>query len=388
MENFDQILSRRGTNTWKWDAEGKDAAFPMGTADLDFAMPACVQEAILQKVQEGVLSYAADKTYFSRAFQRFYERRHETSLAQEWIVPATSLMAMYQVALRVYTRPGDAVVVQTPVFGPLASVAKNNGRIVYENPLIFDEQTRTWTTDFDLLEEQLADERTNLLVLCNPGNPTSKAFSRAELSRICQLACANHVLILSDEIHAEIYFDGFEHTSILDVARGELDNVFVLSSAGKLFGVPGLKTGLAIIPNELLRKKYQVALSDARLDTIDLGLVANAAGYNEADDYLDELSTYLQQGKDLVVNWFAKHKIEVTLTAPQATYLFWLDFRKWGLANDELASLLKKYGVVFSSGTDFAGDCDGFVRMNIGTSHRQLLGCLDALFECYQENIR
>lgn len=166
------------------------------------------------------------------------------------------------------------------------------------------------------------------------------------------------------------------------------DRAVLLTSSAKVFGIPGLKTAITIIPDEERFKAFALVNMRAKMDIIDLGLVGMSVGYTRCKYYIDELRAYLQKSKDICVDWFEQHDIKVTLSTPQASYLFWLDFCKWNLDNTTLESLLRKYGIVFSNGVEFGGSHnEGYMRMNVATSHAQLLAALNALEKCYQENI-
>ena len=389
MINFDLPLTRRGTNTWKWDGEGLGVDYPLGTADMDFRMPDEIRQAIHDKVDQGVLSYAADKTYFAKAFAAYQNRRYGLNVQPEQVMPGTTLMAVYKVIMDAFTSAGDGVIVQTPVFGPFYSVTKNNGRILYDNGLVYDRAEGTWSINFEELEEMASDPRVRLLVVCNPGNPTTRGFTREEMQKMYDICKANHVVMLSDEIHSDVYYDGRKHVSLLAVCDEDGTNAVVLTSSGKVFGIPGLKTSVTVIPNKELRDRYAVAALNARVDVIDLGLVAATAGYEHAEGYILELQAYLQKNKDYVVNWFKENDIKVVLTKPEASYLFWLDFTDWKMSCDELEALLHEYGIVFSSGAEFGGlHNEGFMRMNIATRMELVKGALANLKKCYEEKIQ
>lgn len=388
MIDFDIPLNRRNTNTWKWDGEGKNAEYPMGTADMDFKMPDEIRQAIHNKVDQGILSYAADKSYFAKAFAAYQNRQYGLNIKPEEVVPGTTLMAVFKVILDTYTAPGDGVIVQTPVFGPIYSVTKNNGRMLFDNALVYNKAEGTWAVNFAELEEMAKNPRVRLLVICNPGNPCTRGFTQDEMQRMYDICNANNVVVLSDEIHSDIYYDGRKHISILSVCDAEKHNCVMLTSSGKVFGIPGLKVTATVIPNLQLRERYNVAATNARIDVIDLGLVACAAGYENCDNYISQLKKYLQRNKDYIVNWFAQNDIKVVVTRPEASYLFWLDFQEWNMNCEQLTELLQRYGIVFSAGNEFGGEHnEGFMRMNIATRYEQVTGALEQLKKCYCENV-
>lgn len=387
MINFDFPLNRRNTNTWKWDGEGKGADFPMGTADMDFPMPDVVRKALHDKIDQGILSYCCDKHYFQAAFANYQMRHHGLNIDPAHVFPGTSLMAVYKVLLDAYSSPGDGVIVQTPTFGHLYNVPKNNGRLVYENRLLYNRETGQWSVNFEQLEQMVRDPKTRIMVICNPGNPTTRGFTRDEMQKMYDLCSAHDVLIISDEIHSDIYYDGRSHVSILHVCDPDSSNCIMLTSSGKVFGIPGLKTAVTVIPNPKLRMRYEVVAANVRIEIIDLGLVGMAAGLNEGDEYIAELQKYLQINKDYAVKFFSENDMDIVLTKPEASYLFWLDFTRWGMNCEQLAELLKKYSIVFSAGNEFGPGNEGFMRMNIACTYQQLKGMCAALRKCYHEAI-
>ena len=389
MIDFDLPLNRRNTNTWKWDGEGKGAQFPMGTADMDFRMPEEIRAAIHEKVDQCILSYACDKSYFGKAFAKYQKKRYGLDIKPEEVMPGTALMAVFKVILEAFTAAGDGVIVQTPVFGPIYTVTKNNGRMLFDNALLYNREEGAWSINFEELEEMAKNPRVRMLVICNPGNPCTRGFTKEEMQRMYDICNANDVIVLSDEIHSDVYYDGRKHVSILSVCDAEKNNCVVLTSSGKVFGVPGLKTAAVVIQNKKLRDRYGIASTNARMDVVDLGLVASTAGYEHCEGYILELQQYLQKNKDYIVDWFAKNDIKVKLTKPEASYLFWLDFQDWKMNCQELTDLLGEYGIVFSAGDEFGGDHnEGFMRMNIATRYEQVVGALEQLKKCYEEKIK
>lgn len=388
MHNFDELLNRRNTNTWKWDGEGLGADYPMGTADMDFKMPEEISKAMKDKIDQGVLSYAADKTYVTKAFADYQNKRYGLDIDYKDVYSGTALMAVYKILIEAYTAPGDGVIVQTPTFGHLYNVPRNNGRMLYENRLVYNEETHEWSVNFEQLENYVKDPRVKMLVVCNPGNPVTKAFTKEEMKKMYDLCNENDVVLLSDEIHSDVYYDGRKHVSIFSVCGSEKHNCIILTSQGKVFGIPGLKTAFVVIHDPKLKKRWDVVSNNCRVDVVDLSLVAAEAGYKHAFNYIEELGNYLQKNKDTVVNFFNNNGIKVGLTKPEASYLFWLDFRKWNLTNDKLEELLKKYGIVYSNGVEFGPGNEGFMRMNVATTNAQVAGALEALKKCYEENIK
>ncbi len=387
MGNFDVMPDRHNTNTWKWDGEGKGALYPMGTADMDFRMPDVIRDALHQKIDQGILSYAADKSYFSEAFARYQKKHYGLEIDPSDVFCGTALMAVYKVLLETYTAPGDGVIVQTPTFGHLYNVPRNNGRMVYENRLLYNREEGTWTINFEELETMVKDPRVRMLVVCNPGNPVTRGLTEEEMKRMYDLCNANDVIMLSDEIHSDVYYDGRKHVSVLHVCDEAQHNCILLTSPGKVFGVPGLKIAITVIHDPKLKARYQVVSNNCRVDVIDLGMVAVAAGFDGADAYIAELQEALQKNKDYIVKFFAENDMKIRLTKPEASYLFWLDFSDWNMSCAELAELLKKYGIVYSDGTEFGPGNEGFMRMNIATTFTQVCGMCDALKKCYTENI-
>lgn len=191
MINFDLPLNRRGTNTWKWDGEGLGVDYPLGTADMDFRMPDEIRQAIHDKVDQGVLSYAADQDLFCKSICSLPESPLWFECPAGAGYAGTALMAIYKVIMDAFTAAGDGVIVQTPVFGPFYSVTKNNGRILYDNGLVYDRAEGTWSINFEELEEMASDPRVRLLVVCNPETRPTRGFTREEMQKMYDICKAN-----------------------------------------------------------------------------------------------------------------------------------------------------------------------------------------------------
>lgn len=388
MINFDKPLNRCNTNTLKWDGEGKGVKFPMGTADMDFRMPEEVRQALHNKIDQGVLSYCCDKSYFLEAFANYQNRHYGLDIKTDEVFPGTALMTVYKVLINAYSTVGDGVIIQTPTFGHLYNVPKNNGRIIFDNRLMYDKKTGEWSINFKELEEMIKNPRTKILVICNPGNPVTKGFTKDEMKKMYDLCNANDVVVISDEIHSDIYYDGRNHVSILSVCDNNKNNCVLLTSSGKVFGIPGLKVAVTVIPNKKLRAIYEVVATNERVEIIDLALVGMSAALNLCDKYISELQNYLQRNKNFIVEFFKKNDMKIILSKPEASYLFWLDFSEWGMNCSELEELLRRYSIVYSSGNEFGPNNEGFMRMNIACSYSQIQKMCEALKQCYEENIK
>lgn len=383
MRSLLQFKNRSGTNTYKWDGEGKDVLFPCGCADTDFCMPECVKMALEEKINEGILSYACDKTYMKKAFCNYQKRHFHLDIPMEYVVLGTGLMSMYSVILDATSNQGDAIVVQTPTFSHLFTLPEKKGRVLIENRLVFNDLTKEWDVDFDHLRQCFSANHVKALVICNPANPISKVYSKDELTRMIQLCKEFNVVLIADEIHSDITYDDYEFTSLLHL-RNLYDNLVVISGNGKVYSIAGLKVAIGVFGNTALLNAYDKEADAARMDVVDLSMIALSSAYDHGDEYVLEFKQLMQENKDLVITFLKNHDLKIEVSKPQGTYLLWFDFRKWNLTQSQLIDLLHQFGIVFSDGIEYGYQCEGYLRVNIATSKSQIEGMLHALENAYK----
>ncbi|WP_349763436.1 aminotransferase class I/II-fold pyridoxal phosphate-dependent enzyme [Fusobacterium sp. SYSU M8D902] len=388
MYNFDKPFNRRNTNCWKWDAEGKNAKFAMGCADTDFRIPEPVAKALHAKIDEGALTYICDCDNVFLALANYWKRQYDVTIDKDSICNCIGSMVGLRVMLDAYTHAGDAIIIQTPVFNYFKDTAENYGRKVIDNTMIYNREKGEYEINFEELEEFAKNPRVKMMVICNPANPTGKVYTKEELEKIGKICCENNIILLSDEIHSDFYFNNHKHTSVLSLNDKIKQNSIMLTGTGKTFNIHGFYTAFIVIPNNFIRTQFKIAYQNLRLDVIDMGLVAAEAAYNHCDDYVIEMRKYIAKNIEYATNFFKEKNIKVKLVKPNSTYLLWLDFLDWNLTSDELDKLFKKYGLVLTRGSLFGKTADGFMRMDIATQLANVTGALELIETIYNENIK
>ncbi len=387
MYDFDQPFDRRGTNCWKWDGEGKGGKIAMGCADTDFRMPEPIAEALRAKIAEGALTYPVNNDPTRQALKGFFQRHFSTELKEEWICDSVGMMNGLRLALEAWTRVGDAVIIQSPVFNYFNDTVENAGRHILDNFMEYDRSTGRYELDFDRLEELCARPNAKMMLLCNPSNPTGRAYTREELVRISEICLRNGVLVVSDEIHANFYYDGRKHVSILALPEEYRANSVIMTGPGKIFNTHGLYTAFFIIPDEALRAEYMHEYKIRHMDYMELGMIAAAAAYSQCDDYIAGMCAYIEENFAFLKRFLKEHETGIALPQVDATYLIWLDFTAWHKTSDEIAAILKEYGLTLSGGAQYGHGADGFMRMDIATQRSTLQQALQILETAYREKI-
>lgn len=377
--DFDRVLNRRGTDSGKWGMYGEDV-LPLWVADMDFASPPAVIEALRARVDEGVYGYGMDSPILRHTIQERLQRLYNWQVPEESIVFLPGLVSGLNVVCRAVGAPGDGVLVNTPVYGPFLTapgLQQRRLQVAVQTPAERDGILH-YTMDFAALEAA-TDSSTRLFILCNPHNPTGRAYSAAELECLAELCAKHNLIICSDEIHCDLLLDGSRHIPIASLNAEIEARTITLMAPSKTFNVPGLGCSFAVIPNRDLRNQVQQAAAGIVPHANILGIRAALAAYSEGADWLDELRAYLTANRDYMVKTVRERLPEVRLTVPEATYLGWLDFGKLSLEPSPYQYFLKQAKVALSEGTGFGQGGEGFVRLNFGCPRATLSEALERM---------
>lgn len=372
--DFDTPLSRLDSHSVKYGLRrvkfGRKDVLPLWVADMDFAAPPCVQQALAARVAHPIYGYTLADAGVFEAIMDWQWRRHGWRVEKEWITLLPGVVPSLDLCVQALTLPGEAVVVQPPVYNPIFESAERNGRRVIRNPLRWMEGRHEM--DFDQLEAALTPD-TRLFHLCSPHNPGGRVWRRAELEPLGAI-CARHDLILiSDEIHADLVFPGSKHLPIASLDTDLAARTITLNSPGKTFNIAGLNTSYAITPDPALRSRLHTAAHQLHLEGPNLfGLAALKAAYREGEPWLAALLDYLKGNLDLACAYVAEHLPRVKCTVPEATFLLWLDCRETALDDGALRRHLIDSGLGLSPGTQFGPEGSGFMRMNVALPRDQL----------------
>ncbi len=376
MFSFDEGVVREGTNCEKWDGRlerfGSADVLPMWVADMDFAAPQPVIDAMARRVAHGAFGYTAltDEDY--DAVVGWVKRRHGLDITRDAVLFSPGVVDSLCVSVASVTKPGDAVVVQTPVYGPFYDSVKAAGCTVRRNPL--KETPEGWRMDLEDLEAAFKEGATTLM-LCNPHNPVGRAWTREELEAACALARRYHAAVISDEIHADLEMPSYKVTPILAVEP----NAIQLISATKTFNLAALRHSSVLIPNPELRVRFKAEYSRRGIDGINLfGALAQRTAYNEGEAWLDELLTYIDENRRLVEK--ALEGTPVTASRLEATYLMWLDMRALNMDQDALTRfMIERAHLGLNEGTFFGEEGVGFMRLNLATPRKNIVEAMNRL---------
>lgn len=377
--DFDRLIDRRSVPGTKWSRYGPDV-LPLWVADMDFASPPAVIDALRERVEHGVFGYGY-KLEVSPIHEVFAERlakRYGWRVPLEAILPIPGVIPGFNVAGRVLTTPGDGVVLQTPLYPPILRIPGNLGLRLDEAPLARAADGR-YTADLDGLEGAI-DRRTRMFLLCNPHNPVGRAFTREELTGMAEICLRHDVGIVSDEIHCDLTYAGHEHVPIASLDAEIATRTITLMAPSKSFNQPGLKCALAIIPDPVLRARFTAGLGDVVPSVNILGYVAALAAYRDGGAWLDALLSYLEGNRDAVVEFVRRHLPGVRVSPPEATYLAWLDFQGAGpAAADPYTFFLERARVALNDGATFGRGGAGFARLNFGAPRARVLEGLERM---------
>jgi cystathionine beta-lyase len=374
--DFDAILDRRGTGSYKWDfcerAFGEKDVIPMWVADMDFAAPPAVVDALKVRAAHAAYGYPLISRSFWAALSGWLKRRQGWEAGRNEMSLLPGVVPGLNLCVNAFTRPGDKIVIQTPVYHPFYAAVENNGRRIVRNPLAFE--GGRFAMDFDHLKS-LDDGRTRMIILCSPHNPVGRVWTREELARLAEIAAAGDWVVVADEIHGDLILPGHRFTPFATVSPEAAGRTVTLTAPSKTFNVAGLSTAAAIIGNPRLKALFDGQLQNAGLSMGNVfGLAAFEAAYREGEAWLEALLVYLAGNAEFAGRFLAEKVPGINLIAPEGTYLGLLDCRGLGLDQAELDRFfLREAKVYFEPGPRFGDELRGFQRINLGCP-RPLLG--------------
>jgi cystathionine beta-lyase len=380
--DFDRIIDRTGTESLKWvyprKVLGVEDAIPMWVADMDFEAPPAVVEAVRRRAEHGVYGYPLVPPSFYAAAIGWLERRHGWAVEKRWMAMTPGVVPALNYCVRAFSRPGDPVIIQTPVYHPFYYAIENNGRRVVRNPLRFD--GRRYTMDLDDLRAKI-DAPGRMLILCSPHNPVGRVWTREELEALGRIAVERDLLVVADEIHHDLVYRGHRHRVFASLAPELAQQTITCIAPSKTFNTAGLSTAAVVAPNPDLLKKFEDEAERSGFDLGNaLGIVAFEAAYAHGEDWLEELLSYLEANIDFLERFLEERIPRLRLIRPEGTYLALLDGRGLGLDPARLNDFfLKQARVYFSDGKIFGDEASGFVRINFGCPRSILREALERI---------
>ncbi len=380
-----EAVDRSGTYTTKYEDAvlkfGTDDLLPLWVADMDLASPPCVQEALQKRAAHPVYGYTVYPPRYFEAIVAWYARRYGWQIEKEWIVPCYGVVPSMNFAIEAFSKKGEGIIVQTPIYPPFVSSVKHRKRKVLENALRY--RNGHYEIDFDDFEAKAKEA--SLFLLCSPHNPTGRAWSDAELERLIAICVQNDVLIIADEIHADIVYEKV-HRSIGSF-EAALQHCVVLHAPSKTFNVAGLNTSFAVIPNDSVRRAYRLEQDRSGITNGNpFGIEALMAAYEAGDAWLEPLKAHLSGNMAFVREYLDTHNLPIVPVKSEATFLMWLDCSSMALSQKALVDFfVYKAKLGLNDGESFGENGRGFMRLNVGTSRKVLEQAMSRLSRAWKE---
>lgn len=371
MYHFDKLIDRTDTSSVKWDPDillgnfGVTDSLPLWVADMDFEVAPPIKKALVKVAEHGIYGYSGT-TKHMEAFKNWVDRRFDWTIQSDWLLNTPGVVTAFNIAIQTFTRPGDKVMIQRPVYYPFTDAIVNNGRTVSSNSLLLSDQGR-YEIDFEDFEMKAKDPQTTLFLLCSPHNPVGRLWTKQELEKMLEICLEHNVLVVSDEIHADLVMPGYKHYPAGTISEKYLDNLITLMAPSKTFNLAGMQLSYVVISNEVKRQQFARTLEQASIGIVNrFAFEAATAAYDESEDWLEAVIDYIHENEKFVKNYFKRELPEVTIHELEATYLLWIDFRKLDLTLDELTTLIFRDAKVGLDGGDWFGpEGAGFMRMNL-----------------------
>lgn len=394
--DFNEYVDRRGSGCVKWDSAahafpGADmnAAIPMWIADSDFKCPQEVINAVVERAEMGVYGYCARQTPgLVSAVTGWMKKRFSWEIEADWIVFTPGIVTALAHVVQALTQPGDGVIIQQPVYHPFRNCVVNNDRVVRNNELLWDGSR--YQMNFEQLEELAAEESTKMMILCNPHNPIGRVWSKEEIERVCEICAENHVVLVSDEIHADLMMNGVEFTSVGPVAQKKGTQSISCYAPSKTFNVAGLQGSAIIIPDAEFRGKFNRQMEKNGLSGLNVFAgVAMEAAWNRSEAYIEEEMQYIEANIDYAIEYVSKYMPKIKIHKPEGTYLAWVDLNGLGLSPTDAENfLIDKANILINRGSAFGEAGAGFARINFACHRSTVEKALEQIRAAYEAEIQ
>ncbi len=381
--NFDKTVIRRGSNSYKWDTSEDEEILPLWVADMDFQTAPEIIDALHKRVEHGVFGYTKVPPAYFDAITSWFQRRHNFTIDKKWILFTSGVVPALSAVIKALSEPSDKVIVQTPVYNCFFSSIRNNQCIAELNDLIYKDGA--YSIDYEDLERKAADPKAKLLLLCNPHNPVGRAWKREELQRIGEICLRNNVIIISDEIHCDLVYEGHTHIPFASVNEEFLQNSVTCIAPTKTFNLAGIQVANIVAADEKIRAKVDKALNINEVCEINVFAVeALIAAYNNGEDWLTSLKTYLYENYTVLTGFFKEYLPHLPVIKLEATYLVWVDCSALQQTSKEIAeTLLAKEKLWVNEGTMYGEAGKSFIRINIATQRENLIRALEKIRNAY-----
>lgn len=368
--NFDKVIDRRGTGAIKVDGlkeiYNRDDLIPMWIADMDFLSPPAVTDAIIERAKHGIFGYTKPSQDYYNSILDWLRNYHNWAINQECLSFIPGVVKGIAFVIDCFLAKDEKVAILPPVYPPFRHIPELHKREILESPLKLEDGR--FYIDFEDLEKTLSDEKCKLLIFCNPHNPGGRIWSKEELEKIAEICERNNVLIISDEIHADLALNGNRHIPFASVSDKAANNCITLMAPSKTFNIAGIISSFSVIENAEIRERFKSYLQCAELDTAHVfACVATEAAYKHGQEWLKEVKDYIWNNILFTDEYLKKYIPQIKAMIPEASFLVWLDCRELELEQEELVDLfVNDANLVLNNGTTFGIGGKGFMRLNIG----------------------
>ena len=381
--DFDTVIDRRNTHSLKYDFAKRrnmpEDVMPLWVADMDFKVSSYIQEALLKQTEHGIFGYSEVQEEYFDVLNQWMSGHYDWQIESKWLIKTPGIVFALAMAVKAFTKEGDGVLIQQPVYYPFSEVIVDNGRKVVSNTLVQDKSGK-YQIDFEDFEKKIVTENIKLFFLCNPHNPVGRVWSREELTCLGDICCKHHVIVVSDEIHADFVFSGKHH--VFASLKEEYKEIsIVATSPSKTFNIAGLQISNIFIPNQEVRRKFRKQIDAAGYSQLNvMGLIAAKAAYEYGNEWYEAMHKYVSQNIAYTKQFVEEKLPNVKLVETEGTYLLWLDFRELKLSGSELEELIiKKAKLWLDSGKIFGEAGKGFQRINVACPRKTLTEALTKL---------
>lgn len=383
--NFDKLISREGTNSEKYDSRvikfGTEDVLPLWVADMDLSSSKAIQTALIERVKHPIYGYTGYYDAYFDSIQRWMHKAHGWQIEKEWIAPINAIVTGLNLSVEALTKKGDGIIIQPPIYPPFYYAAKNHGRKLLENELkIVDGK---YEIDFEDFEAKAKVAK--LFLFCSPHNPTGRVWTKDELEKLARICKENGVLIISDEVHADLVYEGNFHVPIATLENAK-DITITLNAPSKTFNIAGIVSAYAIVENSSLRRRFHEIFKRYSLtQPTPISLSATVAAYDFSDDWLDALLIYLKENLEYIESRLLKMP-NIKAMSIESTFLLWLDCKSLNLDDKKLeAFFIKDAKLGLNTGVSFGKGGEGFMRLNFAVPRVVLEKAMDQLEVAYQE---
>lgn len=380
--NFDEIIERRGTNCVKFDAikerYGNENLTPLWVADMDFRTPDFIVNAIRKRCEHEIFGYTfASDSYFNSIIE-WVHYKHNWKIQKEWLSYIPGIVKGIGFVLQCFTQPGDKVLIQPPVYHPFRIVPESMRRELINNPLKL--VNGAYEMDFDHLES-IIDDKCKVLILCNPHNPGGIVWKKETLIKLAEICAKHNIIVISDEIHAEMAYPQFPHHPFAEVSEAAASCSITFMAPSKTFNIAGIVTSYSLVPNEQIREKFYSFLEAGELnDGTIFAYTATEAAYTYGAEWLQQMRMYIMENVRFVDEFMKTKLPKIKVYPPQASFLVWLDCRDFKLSQQELVHLFQdKASLLLNDGSMFGPGGEGFMRLNVGCPRSVLDTAMNAL---------